>query len=405
MRNLRYMWIVVVIAGCLSVGCFRLSPGSSPKSGPEPTTVATEEECQAAAAELELAVRSGDRERALQAFSFEVLLHRVVAGLPVTDDVKVSLREVQHSRTNSGVVAEALLADVRNGGQFKLLRIRPADGRHRATFRLISADLTIEYVDVTIARFPSGRVGVEDVILLRTGDSFVDLLRFAVLPPAILRDPSLRDQLSPGDRLVVDNIEKGREFYRAYTAKKWRQAIAIYNDLPNGVQEQRPFLSRYTIACIMTGRPEQLTALDSFRRQFPNDPTVPMLELDYHLNRHEYQAVLQALARVRAAVSEDPAIDAVESYVLFKTGQVKRAKSVAERAVEADPELKVSYTIRIKMALELQDHADALEWMKRLVEKTDHDFGNLRQIPLWAAFVESPEFRHWIVWRATRQKP
>jgi len=405
MRNLRYMSIVVLIAGCSATGCSRLSPGSSPKPGAEPTTAATEEECQAAAAELELAIRSGDRERALQAFSMEVLSHRVVAGLPVADDVKVSLREVLHSRAHTSAIVEGMVAEVRNGGQFKLLRIRPADGRHRATFRIIHANFNTMYLDVVFARFSSGRVGVEDVILLSQGDRFNDLLRFDILPSAILREPNLRDQLSTNDRLVVDNIEKAIELYRAYQAKRWRETIAIYNTLPTGVQEQKPFLSRYTLACIRAGRSEQVAALDNIRQRFPGDPAIPFLVYDYHFYRHEYEAALQALAGVRAAFGEDPVIDALESHVLFKTGQTKKAKSVAERAVKADPELKVSYSVRLLMALDLQDHADALEWMKRMVEKTGHDFGNIRRNPTWAAFVESPEFRQFLAWRATRQKP
>jgi tetratricopeptide (TPR) repeat protein len=398
------MCLVVLIAGCTATGCSRLRSGSSPTTGPEPTTAATEEECRAAAAELEQAIRSGDQQRALHAFGLEVLTHRAVAELPVADNLKSELRDVMHRRVNTSAVVEGLLADVRNGGQFKLLRIRPADGRHKATFRIIFPKFSAAYLDVVIARFPSGRVGVEDGIVLVEGDRFTDLLRLDILPAAILRDQSLTDRVSADDQLVLDNSEKVKQLYGAYAGKKWRETITIYNDLPAGLKERKPFLARYTTACINAGRPEQVTALQTCRRRFPGDPGIHVMAFDLHFGRHEYEAAQQALADVRASIGEDPYIDAVESIVLFKRGQTKKAKEQAERAVQTDPELKISYLARLRIAVELNDYADTLEWMKRLVEKTGHDFGNLRRNPAYATFVESPEFRQFLAWRATRQK-
>jgi len=260
-------------------------------------------------------------------------------------------------------------------------------------------------LDVVFARFPSGRVGIEDAALLGEGDRLKDVLRIDILPAAILRDPSLTDRVSADDRLFLDNSEKKQEMYRAFRAKKWQETIAKYKELPTSLQDRKPFLFRYTKACIMAGRPEQVAALDRCRQQFPGDPGIPLLASDLHFGRGEYKDTLQALTDFRAYVGEDPIIDAVESRVHFKRGEVKKAKLAAERAIEADPELKLSYGMRIIIALELKDHADALEWMKRLVEKTGHDFGNLRRAPAYAAFVDSPEFRQFLAWRANRQKP
>src|SRR5262249_26602188 len=130
MSSFRSMCLVVLFAGCSAVGCSRFSSGSSSTSGPEPTTAATEEECRAAAAELEQAIRSGDLQRALPAVGLEVLTHRTVAELPVADNLKSELRDVMHSRVNTNMLVEGMVAHVRNGGQFKPLRIRPDDGRH-----------------------------------------------------------------------------------------------------------------------------------------------------------------------------------------------------------------------------------------------------------------------------------
>lgn len=403
MRRFQFTSVVVLVIAFAAAGCSRLSPGPSPISGPEPTTAATEEECRAAAIELEQAFRSGDRERALQAFTLEVVSYRVVAGLPVADDLKPDLVAFLHSRADTNEFVDHIMTEVSKGGQFKLLGVRPADGRHKATCRLIRADFWVIYFDIIVARFPSGRVGVEEGIRLNDGERMTELLRYDVLPAAALRDPGLTDRLSAEDRLFLANSEKVKDMYRASRTGKWREVITVYNALPAGLRDRKPSLFRYAQACTQSRHAEQASALATCRRRFQGDPALDLLALDYHFYRHDFDAARQDLAALRKSVGEDPVLDAAEALVLFKDGQSKKARAVAEQAVEADPELKVSYLIRLAMALEQQDHADTLAWMKRLVEKTGHDFGNVRRIKTFAAFVNSPEFRQWLAWQATRR--
>jgi tetratricopeptide (TPR) repeat protein len=262
----------------------------------------------------------------------------------------------------------------------------------------------VTYLDVMVARFPGGRVGVEDVVWVEDGDSLAEMVRHAVLPAAALRDAGMDARLGEMDRLFVANSKKVQDLIKASRARKWQEVITLYKGLPAGLQHHKPILFKYAEACVHVGRAEGTAALETCRKRFPGDPALDILTVGYHLERDEYRAAMRGLDAMKAWTGDDALLDAIRAVSLTKSGQLKEARAVAERSVAADPELKLAYISRILVAIEEQNHADTLEWLKKTVENTRHDFGDLRQVPLYAPFVQSPEFRQWIAWRATRHE-
>jgi hypothetical protein len=403
MRGCRTFFPVVLLAACAAAGCVP-PPGEPPPAGPEPTTPATEEECRTVAVELEQAVRSKDPSQAIQAFALEVVAHRVVTGLPVAEGLKTELLKLLPARADTNAVIDRVVTGVAQGGQFKLLRVGPADGGgYKATFRITSATLSLTYVDVFVAKFPGGRAGVEDVVWVEDGDRMTELVRQKILPAAALRDPGLDARLSEEDRLYLANAKKVDDLHQAFRKRQWPELIKLYQELPAGLQDRKPILFKYASACARTGGADAKAALERCRQKFPGDPAADMVAMDYHLKRREFGAVRRILDALRAWAGEDAALDALKALLLGETGQMKAARTLAEQAVATDPGLKIPYVVRITLALVAQDHADTLTWLKKMVQNTGQDFGDLRRNPPFERFVQSPEFRQWLAWRATRQ--
>ena len=112
MRGYRWVGPVILLA---TAGCFRLPSGPTTAPGPEPTTAATDDEARAVAAELEAAVRSGDRSRAMQEFALEVVAHRVVTGLPLTAGTQADLLKILPARADTNELVDNLLILVARG--------------------------------------------------------------------------------------------------------------------------------------------------------------------------------------------------------------------------------------------------------------------------------------------------
>lgn len=403
MSYFRFGSLAVFVVGCAAAGCLRLGNEPPRNSGPEPTTPATEEECRAVAVELEQAVRSGNPSRAVQAFALEVVAHRVVAGLPVAEDQKPDLFKLLPIRADTNGLINRILTEVANGGQFKLLRVGPSDGGgHKATFRLTRERFEVQYVDVMVARYPGGRVGVEEVVWLNDGNRLTTMVRWVILPAAALRDPGMEPRVSEEDRLYLASSKKVQDLYGAFSKRDWREVVTLYKGLPTGLQQFKPLLFMYAHACVKGKTGDGAAALAHCRQRFPGDPAVDMLAVDHHLLQDQFRSARRALDALEAWGGEDAVLIALRAITLSESGQMNAARAMAERAVAADPELKLAYLCRIVLATRAGDHADTLEWLKKTVENTRHDFGDLRQVPLYAPFVQSPEFRQWIVWRATR---
>jgi hypothetical protein len=408
MRRCRFASVVVLIAsGLVSTGCSRQPRGPAPVAGAEPTTAATDEEAQTAATALEAAVRSGDRPRAFQEFALEVIAHRVVTGLPVNPDRLPDLLKLIPARADTNELVSRILSNADKVGGFRLLQVRPADGRHVARFRLSLGKAGVHYFDMVLARFPSGRTGVEELIDLNDGERLTDTIRREILPAAALRDPSLEARLSEEDRLYLAHSTKVADLKRALGDRRWKDATALYEGLPAGLRDRKPVRFGYARALVVgrAGWSAEHAALADCREQYPNDPATDLLAVVFHANHREYTAVARVAAALRQSIGEDAVLNVVESGALAMTGQRKAATAAAERAVRAEPECKEAYQIRVAIAVDVGDNATALEWMKRALERTGMQFDDLPRNPEYARFVKSPQYQEWLTWTATHPGP
>jgi hypothetical protein len=396
----------LLAAVCLLAGACDGSPEGSgePIPEPEPTAAATDDEARALAAELEQAVRSRDRSRAVQAFALEVVAHRATSTIPMAADKAPEVFKLVPGRAATHRLVELIVSEAGGPRGFKLVRVRPADGRHVATYRLLVGEMAAVYLDVVIARFASGRVGVEDVVLLHEGERVSEVVRLELLPAATLRDTGLPARLGEDDQLFLAHSGKINDLYQAAGDARWKEVITLYEGLPAGLRERKAVWIKYARACARTGRDDQAeAALAGLRRRFPQDPAAEVLASDYYWSRQEYAASGRAGDALRAVVGDDAWLDAHRAAVLAKTGQLRAGRAAAERAVAADPDLRPAYFSRILVALQGDDHADTLTWLKLLQEKTGFHPGDLRRLPLYAAFIRSPEYREWVTWEAAQK--
>jgi hypothetical protein len=397
----RYVGPTLLAAACLLAGACDGTPEGSGEliPEPEPTAAATDDEARILAVELEQAVRSRDRALVAQAFALEAAAHRVTSTIPMTTDKGPEVFKLGPGRVSTHRLIELMVNEAGGPKGFKLVRVRPADGRHVATYRLMVDAVVAVYLDVVIARFPDGRVGVEDVVALLDGDRLSELVRYEMLPAAALRDQSLADRLGDDDRLFLTHSGKVNDLYQAAADGKWKEVITLYDGLPAGLQQRKGVWVKYARACARSGRDAQAAAaLDGLRQKFPQDPAAEGLAIDYYWLRKEYAASGQATEALRQVIGDDAWLDAHKAAVLAKTGQVRAAKATAERAMTADPDLRTAYHSRILAAIQAEDHADTLTWLKRLQENTGYHPGDLRRDTIYAAFWRSPEYREWLAW-------
>lgn len=401
MRSGRALLWVVFAACVVSAGCARLlNRLKSDAAAPEP---ATEAECLQFAAELQQAVPAQDKARTADLINLAEPFKRGVADFAGPPEYQARLKKQLEEQAAANPTVPYLLARVREGGQFKLLRVHTVDGRPRALFRLIWPDGAVSHLDFIPARFADGKVRAEDVYQPGTAELLSRTFRTLNLPLAAEDGEGPPGHPPTTDRTWTNHLPKVQAMLRAVADDKGPEAVAIYKGLPAAIRTNRSVFLQYVQAAQLCSDEEYLRALDGFRKQFPGDPATEVHAIDLCRLTRQYAGTVRAIRALEVAIGGDPYLRAMRASELVKGWRFEDARLEAELAVQEEPTLRLAYESRIRVALHQTDHADTLVWLKKLAEGTGQLPGDLRRDPEYDVFVRSPEYRQWLTWTVTRK--
>jgi hypothetical protein len=401
MRRSRILLVATILA---CTGCARLmSLGQSGDSeGHRPVT---EEECLQFADDLRKAVAANDLKRTSDLIGLAEPFKIAVADFEGSPEYHAKLRKSCDDAAAAHSFVPLLLAEVRKGGEFKLLRVHPVDGRPRALFRVIRDDGAVGYLDFIPAKFGDGKVRVEDVYVPIGAELVSESMRRIVVALA-----AETNEGPPGhpnkstDQTWTKNMPKLEAMHQAIITEKYSDAVAAYRSMPEVMQNNRSIFLQYVTAAQNMNDGEYLIALDRFRRQFPGDPALIYQAVDYLRLMRQYEGAVRAIAAVEQLIGGDPCLRGMRAMAMAKAWRHKDARLVAEKAVEEEPTLKWAYLSRIRVSLAETNHPDTLIWLKKLVENTGFTVGDLRKDLDYVVFVDSPQYMEWLRWMAARKK-
>lgn len=404
-------WSLAVLATALVA----LAAGCKPAAAPVPAagtpapavadgTPATEADCREFAAKVETAVRDKDRATLGQLFALTTLMERSIADLTLSGTNKESVLKGLKTAAARNSFVDQIMAEIEKGGSYKLLRVHEVDGRTRALLRLLTTESGVNYHDILLTRYPDGRVSLEDVYVFAAGEMLTQSVRRLLLPAAAELDRGLVARLRGTDQLYYSNLPKIQGMVRAVQAGNGREAVATYKALPAGLRQNKVILLFYLRAAAEVDDAEYTAALETFRQQYPADPAIDFISIDYFLLRKQYDESLRCIGAVAKAVGGDPYLHALRANVLVEAGRFPDARAAAEKAVAEEPSLPEAYWSRVSVALREKDHKDTLAWLKKVVEKTGAEIEDLAELDDYKEFVRAPEHAAWVKWYADRKK-
>ena len=393
---------VIAVVLVASSGCDRLLRLAN--GGPDSTVPASEQECVQFAADLQAAVDANDQARTSKLIGLAEPYKTAVADFDGPPEYRKGLLKSCDEHAAKHPFVPLLLAKVRNGGQFKLLRVHTVDGRPRALFRTIRANGIVGYLDFIPARFPDGHVGIEDVYVPAAAELFSQSVRRINLEFAAEDGHGPPGHPSSTDRTWTTHEDKWTAMIQAMHAEKWGEAIAIYKALPEKMRANRTVFLHAVQAALHDSDAEYIRAIEAFHRQFPDDPAVKVHNVDYFRMTRQHAAAVEAIEYVERTIGGDPSLRALRGEELARGWRFAEARATAEKAIEEEPTLKWAYLSRIRVSLLETNHAETLTWLKKMAEATGHRPGDLRRDPDFDVFVRSPQFREWLAWTATHNR-
>jgi uncharacterized protein HemY len=204
---------------------------------------------------------------------------------------------------------------------------------------------------------------------------------------------SKRDRLKYSDKLT--------DMGQAVRAGRSREVLDIFAQLPESLRKEKSILIMRLMAARQIGENETLEAIEAIRAEYPNDPCLDLIMIEDCAMRKQYGKALAAIDNLDRAVGGDPYLDVRRGAMYMDEKKSAEAKKHYQKAIDAEPTLKLPYWSLVSLSLKEKDFAETCRLLDLVHDKLGVETRGVDQGPHYAEFVKSPEYREWI---AKRQK-
>ncbi len=349
---------------------------------------------------FEAAFAAGDLAGAEALIDKQAMVDRTLAGIEI--DPKIAAGFGDGMRSGMGSLVREIGASGANGN-YVFLRVRDVNGEKRPLFRLTPPDGGINYHELILTRGDDGAVKLADAFVYLSGETLTETMRRMVMPALAQLDKSWLQKLAQSDAAFMANYEKFGEMNRLRQAGQHAEWLAMYDKLPVEMQALKPIRIGRVMAAQQVNEQEYMKAMEEFRKGFPNDPSLLLMEIDYYYLRKQYDATRKTIEKLDTAVGGDPRLDSMLADLLAAAGEVPAAREVAENAVKKHPDHEDNHWLLVGVQLRQKDHAAVLAELKKMDQQFVVAWTDFTASESYADFVQSPEYQEWLAYLADKQ--
>jgi tetratricopeptide (TPR) repeat protein len=353
---------------------------------------------------LEDAATKGDQVNFDKLVSIVDIFERTVKDLGFPEKERKSmLRGAESSKKN---LSDQILTHMKNGGCYSLLRVHEVEGRKRVLMRFITEDGSVNYHDFILTHNQDGLVVAEDMYVFMNCEMISQTFRRMLLLVASDPKKGIAAQLRESDQLLVKNIKEILKMTAALKEGRSMEALSIFRKLPDELQKEKAFQLIAIQAAQGLDDAEYLGEIERFRKNHPKDATIDFLAIDYYFLKKKYDEVLKAIEKLDKSLGGDSYLLILKGTALNQAGRNAEAKPLIEKGIKEGPKVANAYWIRIAIALEEMNHADTLEWLKKIEESGLVQISpeTIKESDNYSKFVKSPEYEKLKTWLAERKR-
>lgn len=334
---------------------------------------------------VERSVNQRESEVIDEHFDFETLVERIISeGKEAPEYYSQGFREgVDQGYSPGSLVVGSMGED----GAYKLINVREKDGKIHAIFRTVSS-LGLNYHDYV---FKSS----VDSFTIENYYSYLDAEDFGESIQR-LYDLNLARETDDQENALYASIPKIEEMATLAEQAKFEQAFAIYDELPQEIQEQKMLLTMLLNMGYELG-PSQLNRwINRFKELFPEDPLLDLKMLEFAIYDKDSTRVFESLENIRDFVGPDPYLKIIKSSVLRDSSQFEAAEILLKEAIAEEEDNDEAYWLLIDVLVERKDHAGVVslfEKMQKVFEVNAADYTRYDDYPNLFA---SKEYQQWI---------
>ena len=348
---------------------------------------------------LEKAAQSGDVEAFTRAIDWDAIISRATTPSVGSKEfneffVLTTMRDV----IGSYGIAEKTVALVKDGGEFRCLRVHTVEGTKRLVFRLlVPKKPALDYFEFELARRADGRVLVSDYYVFRIGETISQAIRRKYRSIATVAQKVLeRNELSAQEMAFAENHRKFLEMEACSCAGDGQRALEINAQLPAAFQKEKFVLLTRLEAANLVGGKAYDDAMEAIRSALPDDPCVDFVLVDYYTSHQQYDELRAAIDRLDRRIEDDSYQDARRALSYLQEKKYKLAREHGQKALDAEDTLLLAYCVLLQCAIEEKDFDEVSRLLTVTEEKAVTTVSDLTTIPIYAEFVKSPQYQSWL---------
>ena len=391
-----------IALGVAAVLICHFSLSADGQTATRPQAPLSEEACREWALKIEKTVNAGNPSFLDASLDLEALAEAATRGINAPEPYVRGFRQgVKQSRTAR--FGQAVCAAISQGGMYKLLRLRKANGGMRALFRMTGGG--VNYHDVSLAASPDGRIVIADIYVHMAGESLSGMFRrMAAMGAAEFEKAHASGRVQEKGEETVQGFRKLAAFAALVQAGLGREALAKYQELPAFLKNEKATHVIRIAAAAKAGEKAYLEAMADFRKRFPNDPAADLIATDWLFMKRRFRQAREAIDRVDRVVGPDPYLNYLRAVTYMEAGDLDTARKLMIRTVQAEPGLLEGHMGLATVSLKTGDFKQVRRSLTRIEDDLGADMEEQLRSPQLAEFLKSAEGRAYLKSRREKRR-
>ena len=370
----------------------------------------TEAACRKFGDQLIKAVSTQDVEACRKMYDTGLFVDRLFENLEFRfSDRETECKKWKQRFTDSHFLYQSLLSASANGGSVDVLSVHPKRAKDHVIIRVVDSTGAFEYQLLTLSEVEAGELLVTDLTGIggtRSGFEFVrtTIARFT---PTDGPDGKTIKDVPNADRIILDKKALGG-MNQEFAQNDFATVLHFYGYLsPDLKKDKYPLLMAAAASVRMEPGQDGATTVEqrdatadslirTYRRAYPNDPSIEMVALGHYMNRNRFELALLAIDAIDKHVGGDPYLDAIRATVYLQINKHDVARKKSDAAVAAVPDVVQVHAIAAEVAVRRLDFAGAVKVLDTMETKFGKTLGpDPADDDSWKAFFGSDEYHAW----------
>ncbi len=343
-------------------------------------------------------VNSGNPEAFLNTFDKEKFTDRVFEGLPENDP------DIQAFRIGfEGGLKQSLIPSLRVMFEYydlvQYVSYYEDEENYVMLLRGTGEESGLNYIELTIDQSADDKFSFTDVYSYFAGEYYSSIMNRNV--KMVIAENStfsnILNSLSLKEKRFTENLPKLVKMEKYRNMGDLEEIVKVYDTIPESIRKEKVFLLSAIQATQSTDEERYINLLELYKDNYPDDPSLPLLTLDYYLLKGEIKTAQKLINELDEIVGGDNYLNIMRSNICMIDGDKECTRSYLVKALENDQYFEDAYWGLLEFDLMQGDFESVNSHLTSLENTFGYEFTKetMAQVELYSEYLKSDSFRNW----------